>query len=47
MVAEVGNRLRSMMRDIDLVARLDGDEFVVIQKDVPDRTAAERRWPSA
>ena len=42
MVAEVGNRLRSMMRDIDLVARLDGDEFVVIQKDVPDRAAAER-----
>ena len=33
MVAEVGNRLRTMMRDIDLVARLDGDEFVVIQKD--------------
>ena len=42
MVAEVGNRLRSMMRDVDLVARLDGDEFVVIQKSVPDRAAAER-----
>lgn len=41
MVAEVGNRLRTMMRDIDLVARLDGDEFVVIQKDVPDTAAAE------
>jgi len=41
MVAEVGNRLRSMMRDIDLVARLDGDEFVVIQKAVPDAKAAE------
>mgnify|MGYP000695441964 CR=1 FL=1 len=41
MVAEVGNRLRTMMRDIDLVARLDGDEFVVIQKDVPDRASAE------
>lgn len=33
MVVEVGNRLRTMMREIDLVARLDGDEFVVIQKD--------------
>lgn len=33
MVTEVGNRLRTMMREIDLVARLDGDEFVVIQKD--------------
>jgi len=41
MVAEVGNRLRTMMRDIDLVARLDGDEFVVIQKDVTDRESAE------
>lgn len=41
MVAEVGNRLRTMMRDNDLVARLDGDEFVVIQKDVPDSSAAE------
>ena len=41
MVVEVGNRLRTMMRDIDLVARLDGDEFVVIQKDVHDRSSAE------
>ncbi len=41
MVAEVGNRLRTMMRDIDLVARLDGDEFVVIQKDVIDTDSAE------
>ncbi|NND92181.1 MAG: bifunctional diguanylate cyclase/phosphodiesterase [Granulosicoccus sp.] len=41
MVAEVGNRLRTMMRDIDLVARLDGDEFVVIQKDVQDTESAE------
>ncbi|PIE37080.1 MAG: hypothetical protein CSA54_02145 [Gammaproteobacteria bacterium] len=41
MLAEVGNRLRTMMRDIDLVARLDGDEFVVIQRNVPDRDVAE------
>ncbi|WP_169727418.1 putative bifunctional diguanylate cyclase/phosphodiesterase [Granulosicoccus antarcticus] len=41
MVAEVGNRLRTMMRDIDLVARLDGDEFVVIQRDVEDTDSAE------
>ena len=41
MVAEIGNRLQTMMRDIDLVARLDGDEFVVIQKNVADRSAAE------
>ena len=41
MVAEIGNRLQTMMRDIDLVARLDGDEFVVIQKNIADRPAAE------
>ena len=41
MVAEVGNRLRTMMRDNDLVARLDGDEFVVIQKEVSGRASAE------
>ncbi len=41
MVAEVGNRLRALMRDNDLVARLDGDEFVVIQKAVEDRKSAE------
>jgi len=41
MVAEIGNRLQTMMRDIDLVARLDGDEFVVIQKNIHDRPAAE------
>jgi len=41
MVAEIGNRLQSMMHDIDLVARLDGDEFVVIQKNVVDRHSAE------
>lgn len=37
MVVEVGSRLKSMMRDIDLVARLDGDEFVVIQKDIYEK----------
>ena len=41
MVAEVGNRLRTMMRDIDLVARLDGDEFVVIQKEAQDWSSTE------
>ena len=41
MVVEVGNRLRTMMRDNDLVARLDGDEFVVIQRDVQDSGSAE------
>jgi len=41
MVTEIGNRLRTMIRDFDLVARLDGDEFVVIQKDVADKKIVE------
>jgi len=41
MVAEVADRLRSLTRDSDLVARLDGDEFVVLQKGIPDRHSAE------
>ena len=41
MVAEVGNRLRSMMGESDLVARLDGDEFAVIRAQVARRNQAE------
>ena len=41
MVVEVGSRLKSMMRDIDLVARLDGDEFVVIQKNIYEKNNIE------
>lgn len=41
MVVEVGTRLKTMMRDTDLVARLDGDEFVVIHSDCPGKAVAE------
>lgn len=41
MVAEMGTRLQSMMGDNDLVARLDGDEFAVIQPKVANRASAE------
>ena len=41
LIAEVGNRLRAMVRDIDLVARLDGDEFVVIHKNLQDVKSVE------
>ncbi len=34
MVVEIASRLQTMVRNIDMVARLDGDEFVIIQKDV-------------
>jgi diguanylate cyclase (GGDEF)-like protein len=41
MVKELSSRLMSMMRDVDTVARLDGDEFVVLQLDVADRGTTE------
>jgi len=41
MVVEVGTRLQSMLRETDLVARLDGDEFVVVQKEAVDKESAE------
>ena len=37
MVLELARRLQGMMRsEVDMVARLDGDEFVVLQRDVVD-----------
>lgn len=41
MVVEVGRRLASMVRETDLVARLDGDEFVVIHKEGVDKETAD------
>ena len=41
---EVGRRLRATVRDADVVARVGGDEFVVVQECLPGQTdrAAER-----
>lgn len=41
MVAEIGNRLRALLGESDLVARLDGDEFAVIHNNVESREHAE------
>lgn len=41
MVKELASRLLSMVRDVDTVARLDGDEFVVLQTDIVDRESTE------
>lgn len=41
LLIEVGRRLSACGRDDDTVARLAGDEFVVLCEDVPDRAAAE------
>jgi diguanylate cyclase (GGDEF)-like protein len=42
MVTEVANRLRTQISGVDVVARLDGDEFVVLQQDVYDVSSAEK-----
>lgn len=42
MVIEVSNRLRTQISDVDLIARLDGDEFVVLQQDVSDTDSIEK-----
>jgi len=41
MVMEIGSRLQSLVRNTDLVARLDGDEFVVIHNEVPNHKTIE------
>lgn len=42
MVIEVSNRLRTQISDVDLIARLDGDEFVVLQQDVSELDSIEK-----
>ena len=37
---EVGRRLRAAVRDEDIIARIGGDEFVVVQECPPDQTGA-------
>jgi len=41
MVTEVANRLRTQISRVDVVARLDGDEFVVLQRDVDNEESVE------
>ena len=40
LLKSVADRLRGCVRDIDLVARLSGDEFAIIQKSINGRNAA-------
>src|ERR1044072_7571118 len=42
LVAEVGDRLRSLLRETDTVARIGGDEFAIVQAS-PKGAAAARR----
>lgn len=46
LLAEVGERLRNAVRRNDMVARLSGDEFVIVLEDVGD-TLAEARQTAA
>ncbi|MHB8423028.1 MAG: putative bifunctional diguanylate cyclase/phosphodiesterase [Leptospirales bacterium] len=39
-LVELGQRFKSLIREIDTVARLGGDEFAVILGELPDRTSA-------
>jgi len=41
MVSEVGNRLRALTNENDLIARLDGDEFVLIKDDIDNTDTAK------
>ncbi len=40
-LVEVGRRLRQIMRSVDTVARIGGDEFVVFCEGLPEREVAE------
>ncbi|MFT7209888.1 MAG: diguanylate cyclase (GGDEF)-like protein [Granulosicoccus sp.] len=42
MVTEVANRLRTQISGVDVVARLDGDEFVVLQRDSCEVSSTEK-----
>jgi diguanylate cyclase (GGDEF)-like protein len=42
MVTEVADRLRTQVSGVDVVARLDGDEFAVLQQDICDASTTEK-----
>jgi diguanylate cyclase (GGDEF)-like protein/PAS domain S-box-containing protein len=42
LLKELSNRIRGALRQSDVLARISGDEFVVVLEDVPDEGAPER-----
>ena len=47
LLIEVATRLKSLLRETDVLARLGGDEFAVIQSGETDQREAAKRWRSA
>lgn len=41
LLREVGRRLKASLRDVDTISRFGGDEFAVLLRDVPERSAAQ------
>jgi diguanylate cyclase (GGDEF)-like protein/PAS domain S-box-containing protein len=42
LLKELSNRIRAALRQSDVLARISGDEFVVVLEDLPDEDAPER-----
>lgn len=42
-LSHVGTTIRGLFRESDILARIGGDEFMVIMRDIPDQTLAEHR----
>ena len=42
-LSHVGSTIRSLFRDSDIMARIGGDEFMVLMRDIPDSSLVEHR----
>ena len=42
-LSNVGSTIRSLFRESDILARIGGDEFMVLMRDIPDESLVEQR----